>query len=159
MTSLPTPRTLNKSLAASLMAASLEDPEPDPKAPDTSRASQRPGTGRLPGVRTSGGKVKLRDLDPHLEVLEARPPSQQLHGNWPDGLKRQVVRHFYGMTPEQIRNEELKERLRHHKQRATLKDIGLEDLADATGEQGAAAGGNGANVGSPGANARRKQAA
>merc|ERR1712217_941022 len=77
MTSLPTPRTLNKSLAASLMAASLEDPEPDPKAPDTSRASQRPGTGRLPGVRTSGGKVKLRDLDPHLEVLEAKPPSQQ----------------------------------------------------------------------------------
>lgn len=158
--SLPSPRSLNKSLnaglAASLMAAAVEEQETEVKPACNARTPRRQVLGRLPGLRATG-KAKLRDLDPHLELSDTMPPSQHLHGNWPDGLKRQVARHFYGMTPEQIRGEEEKERLRHHKQRTATKESGNEDVADgAAGEQGAAAGAaDGASPASP-RNNRRK---
>lgn len=80
----------------------------------------------------TGGKVALRDLDPHLDPSEYSLPTQRLHSNWPDGLKRQIARHFYGMTHAQILAEEERERLRDHQRRRSgaFKDGGTEGSAD-----------------------------
>merc|ERR1712039_1019711 len=94
-------------------------------------------------------KPKLKDLDPHLEISDGLPPTQQLHANWPDGLKRQVARHFYGMSPAQIRAEEEKERLRHHRRRSTKLPGSVDAVDGANGEQAAGATTDGANSASP----------
>lgn len=73
------------------------------------RQAARSANGRLPGLRPQ--KVKLRDLDPHVS-LAGTAPTQRLHGNWPDGLKRSIARHFYGLSPGKILEEEEKERIR-----------------------------------------------
>lgn len=56
----------------------------------------------------------VRALDPHLDTSVA-VPTRRMHCNWPDGLKRQIACHFYGMDPAQILEEEDKERLNHRK--------------------------------------------
>jgi len=73
--------------------------------------------GKHPGqTDPSGGaralaKQKLRDLDPHIDI-SASVPTQRLHCNWPEGQRRQLARHFYGLTPAQILEEEEDGRLR-----------------------------------------------
>lgn len=120
----------------SSMAHSAFDPAVGAGGGETKHA-----LGSLPSLK-AGAKVKLRDLDPHLDISHA-VPTQQMHSNWPDGLKRQVARHFYGMSHAQILEEEEKERLRDHRSRGTLingKEGGAEDLADgAANDQVAAA--------------------
>lgn len=67
--------------------------------------------------RNSGSRAlckKLRDLDPHIDISES-VPTQRLHSNWPDGLRRQLARHFYGLSPAQILEEEEKERIRERR--------------------------------------------
>jgi len=66
---------------------------------------------------------KLRDLDPHVSI-GGHAPTQRLHDNWPDNLKRQLARHFYGMSPGEIFEEEEQERLRELGSLARSKDIG-----------------------------------
>mmetsp|Transcript_65418 Transcript_65418/g.121999 ORF Transcript_65418/g.121999 Transcript_65418/m.121999 type:complete len:618 (-) Transcript_65418:43-1896(-) len=51
---------------------------------------------------------KLRMIDPHLPA--AGLPTQRLHANWPFGIKREIARHFYGMTAEEVAAEEEHER-------------------------------------------------
>lgn len=75
--------------------------------------------GRHPPVQKR--EPKLRDLDPHI-TLGAQSPTQRLHCNWPDGLRRQMARHFYGMTPGQILDEEEKERQRDSKTRGSTRE-------------------------------------
>jgi len=91
----------------------------------------------------TGGKVVLRDLDPHMDPSEYSLPTQRLHSNWPDGLKRQIARHFYGMTHAQILAEEERERLRDHQRRRSVafKDGGTEGSADGGEEPGTVVGG------------------
>lgn len=59
-----------------------------------------------------GGKPirAVRDLDPHLSN-RGSVPTQRMHSNWPDGLRRHLARHFYGMAPAKILEEEAKERM------------------------------------------------
>lgn len=98
---------------------------------------------RSHGSRNStSGKVALRDLDPHLDPSEYSLPTQRLHSNWPDGLKRQIARHFYGMTHAQILAEEERERLRDHQRRRSgaFKDGGTEGSADGGEEPGTVVG-------------------
>merc|ERR1719217_1089119 len=80
------------------------------------------GHGRT-AVNVSKGHHKLRDLDPHIDI-SASVPTQRLHSNWPDGQRRQLARHFYGLSPAQILEEEEKERLRARRavQRKDTKD-------------------------------------
>lgn len=86
---------------------------PSPRTPDTlrshsirRRSQQRCRTG---GLRAASRMV-LCDLDPHLDNSEV-VPTQRVHGNWPDGPRRQLARHFYGMSPSKIVLEDEKERL------------------------------------------------
>jgi len=119
----------------SSVAQSAADPSGGADGGETKHA-----LGSLPSLK-AGAKVKLRDLDPHLDISRA-VPTQQMHSNWPDGLKRQVARHFYGMSHGQILEEEEKERLRGHRSRGTLingKEGGAEDLADNAGNDQVAA--------------------
>merc|ERR1712096_95543 len=94
----------------------------------------RPKQGSHANTRTRGHaralKQKLRDLDPHINISET-VPTQRLHSNWPDGQRRQLARHFYGLTPAQILEEEEKERLREQ---------GVQRKKDPTAEEGDAAG-------------------
>lgn len=53
----------------------------------------------------------LRALDPHLDLKRPVSFAQRLHSNWPDGLRRQLARHFYGMSPRQILEDEEQERM------------------------------------------------
>lgn len=81
--------------------------------------------GPATGLR-AGARAVLRDLDPHLGNANT-VPTQRLHGNWPDGLRRQVARHFYGMSPAQILEEEEKERQRDlRRTRTGIKDLDSE---------------------------------
>lgn len=92
-------------------------------------------------LRAMKGKHKLRDLDPHIDIT-ASVPTQRLHSNWPDGQRRQLARHFYGLTPRQILEEEEKECLREQGAIQRKKDpntvdaeLGLDkDSADLVGE-------------------------
>jgi len=89
-----------------------------PAGPAGVTADASPGTPRKSGASESrlraglrsGAKVVLRDLDPHIDMSNI-VPSQRMHNNWPDGPRRQLARHFYGMSPRQILEEEEKERL------------------------------------------------
>ena len=73
----------------------------------------------------------MPDLDPHIDISRS-VPTQRLHNNWPDGQRRQLARHFYGLTAAQILEEEDKERLRD--QGAVLRK---RDPAQEEGEDGA----------------------
>jgi hypothetical protein len=93
-----------------------------------------------PATRGSTRKQKLRDLDPHIDISET-VPTQRLHSNWPDGERRQLARHFYGLTPAQILEEEEKERIRDEKTVLRKKDASIEEGEgaadkDASGEPG-----------------------
>jgi len=57
------------------------------------------------------GSSRLRDLDPHLQVPTG-VPTMRAHSNWPEGVRRQLARHFYGMSPELILEEEAREEQR-----------------------------------------------
>lgn len=72
---------------------------------------------------TNGKNKKLRDLDPHIDISDS-VPTQRLHSNWPDGQRRMLARHFYGLTAAQILEEEEKERIRARRavQRKDTKD-------------------------------------
>lgn len=83
---------------------------------------------QIPGVKATP-RAKLKDLDPHVS-LAGIAPSQRLHSNWPDGLKRQVARHYYDMSPGQILDEEEKERLRDYQSRASRKETGTGDMSE-----------------------------
>jgi len=99
----------------------------------------------------TGGKVALRDLDPHLDPSEYSLPTQRLHSNWPDGLKRQIARHFYGMTHAQILAEEERERLRDHQRRRSgaFKDGGTEGSAEGGEEPATVVGAATSSVATP----------
>lgn len=86
-------------------------------------------------------KVKLRDLDPHISVPASRAPTQRLHCNWPDGLKRSIARHFYGLSPAKILEEEERERLKEQRPSSRSKESALpEHMSDDEGaEEGGAA--------------------
>lgn len=109
--------------------------------------SRRQGRGRVVSGIQAGAQALLRDLDPHLESYD-NVPTQRMHSNWPDGPRRQLARHFYGMSPARILEEEEKERLREqlaHRARTksvvTKSELGTEDSVDtaAGGEAAAAA--------------------
>jgi len=78
-------------------------------------------------------KKKIRDLDPHLDIHK-NVPTQRMHGNWPDSLKRQIAMHFYQMTPARILEEEEKERLWEEQQHRHRK-AAAEDAADENADQ------------------------
>jgi len=60
------------------------------------------------------GQAILRDLDPHVETESSTvAPTQRLHSNWPFEARRQLARHFYGMSPARILEEEEKEQAKH----------------------------------------------
>lgn len=95
-------------------------------SPGTPRSGRDRGVneGRVrPGLR-SGAKVVLRDLDPHIDMLNV-VPTQRMHNNWPDGPRRQLARNFYGMSPQQILQEEEKERLEEKLYARKAKDAEL----------------------------------
>jgi len=76
--------------------------------------------------------TKLRDLDPHLPTEGPLAPSQRLHGNWPERVRRQLARHFYGMTTDQMVDEELKERLKDRKNKVPEADTTPDDDVDSS---------------------------
>lgn len=89
---------------------------------------------------TRAAKQKLRDLDPHIDISKS-VPTQRLHSNWPDGQRRQLARHFYGLSPAQILEEEEKDRLREQGAVQRKKDPSAEEgeagaEKDASGEHG-----------------------
>eukprot|EP00929_Paragymnodinium_shiwhaense_P056590 TRINITY_DN28329_c0_g1_i1.p1 TRINITY_DN28329_c0_g1~~TRINITY_DN28329_c0_g1_i1.p1 ORF type:complete len:475 (-),score=112.84 TRINITY_DN28329_c0_g1_i1:180-1604(-) len=75
-------------------------------------ASARGGRGGSSQGKSQGRR--LRSLDPHLAALGQRMmPTRRMHSGWPDGLRRPVGRHVYGLTARQIWEEEEKEHSRH----------------------------------------------
>lgn len=128
-------------------------PAPSPTSPTSptdgvslpTPRSRRPGRGRVVSGLHAGAKQVLRDMDPHLESYDS-VPTQRMHSNWPDGPRRQLARHFYGMSPARILEEEEKERLREqlaHRARSksvvTKSELGTEDSVDTVGGGEAAA--------------------
>lgn len=82
-----------------------------PVAPSSSRTPRTP-KGMSPLAKK--GQALLRDLDPHVEVKGSSvAPTQRLHSNWPFEPRRQLARHFYGMSAAQILEDEEKERTAH----------------------------------------------
>eukprot|EP00747_Dinoflagellata_sp_TGD_P164614 gnl/TRDRNA2_/TRDRNA2_184787_c0_seq1.p1 gnl/TRDRNA2_/TRDRNA2_184787_c0~~gnl/TRDRNA2_/TRDRNA2_184787_c0_seq1.p1 ORF type:complete len:487 (+),score=84.73 gnl/TRDRNA2_/TRDRNA2_184787_c0_seq1:115-1575(+) len=90
-----------------------------PHGPGSPPGSARPRARRPCGLR-AGGQVVLRELDPHIENLDT-VPTLRMHGNWPDGPRKQLARYFYGMSSARIIEEEEKEQIRErqHSKRAT----------------------------------------
>lgn len=96
-------------------------------------ASKRGGQGS-PGGHAYGcgrggkrsAKQRLRDLDPHIDISKS-VPTQRLHSNWPDSQRRQLARHFYGLSPAQILQEEEKDRLRGQGAVQRKKDYAAEE--------------------------------
>jgi hypothetical protein len=81
-----------------------------PVAPSSPRKSPKVGMSPL----AKKGQAILRDLDPHVDIKEkTAAPTQRLHSNWPFEPRRQLARHFYGMSPARILEEEEKERTAH----------------------------------------------
>lgn len=96
------------------------------------RGFQAEGRCRVPGARSLS--KKLRDLDPHIDISES-VPTQLLHSNWPDGLRRQLARHFYGLSPAQILEEEDKDRARERRA-VRGKDAIVEVYGETTTDDG-----------------------
>jgi len=87
----------------------------------------------MDGLRVSG-KLVIRDLDPHLD-LDQSAPTQRMHSNWPDSARRQLARHFYGMSPTRIFEEEEKEwlreeQLRRARSKSAKSELDTEDAED-----------------------------
>eukprot|EP00746_Dinoflagellata_sp_MGD_P167214 gnl/MRDRNA2_/MRDRNA2_97658_c0_seq1.p1 gnl/MRDRNA2_/MRDRNA2_97658_c0~~gnl/MRDRNA2_/MRDRNA2_97658_c0_seq1.p1 ORF type:complete len:516 (-),score=131.08 gnl/MRDRNA2_/MRDRNA2_97658_c0_seq1:117-1664(-) len=81
-----------------------------PVAPSSPRKPPKVGMSPL----AKKGQAILRDLDPHIDVKSSSAaPTQRLHSNWPFEPRRQLARHFYGMSPARILEEEEKERTAH----------------------------------------------
>jgi len=124
-----------------MMAVPPDDEVKQQRRESSARRQRRDSQRRDAAVRplgrsTPSATVRLRDLDPHLDTSDA-VPTQHLHSNWPDGLKRKVARHFYGMTHAQICAEQRRERMRDQR-RSETKESTPEDLSEtaAAGETG-----------------------
>jgi hypothetical protein len=87
----------------------------DPLDPINNSISRRPmqPQGQVPRRRRPKAP-QVRNLDPHLDISNV-VPTKRMHANWPECKRRQLARHFYGMSPEQILAEEEKERLREQR--------------------------------------------
>mmetsp|Transcript_57759 Transcript_57759/g.137486 ORF Transcript_57759/g.137486 Transcript_57759/m.137486 type:complete len:655 (+) Transcript_57759:113-2077(+) len=104
-----------ESAASSVLAVPPEIPQDDDNggvaSPGSQQRSWRKQDRRIPSNSSGRGTPrKLRLIDPHLPVTGFLP-TQRLHANWPYGAKREIARHFYGMTPEEVAAEEELERL------------------------------------------------
>jgi hypothetical protein len=85
-----------------------------PVAPSSSRTPRSPKIKGGLSPLAKKGQAILRDLDPHVDIKCAQTaPTQRLHSNWPFEPRRQLARHFYGMSPARILEEEEKERTAH----------------------------------------------
>mmetsp|Transcript_26569 Transcript_26569/g.76570 ORF Transcript_26569/g.76570 Transcript_26569/m.76570 type:complete len:620 (+) Transcript_26569:327-2186(+) len=104
-----------------------------------SRRSLSGGAGGSARVGMRMQKVKLRDMDPHISVPASRAPTQRLHCNWPDGLKRSIARHFYGLSPAKILEEEERERLKEQRPASRSKESAIPEHTseEEVGEDGA----------------------
>lgn len=71
-------------------------------------------------------RLRVKRLDPHVDLSSVvkKPPTQRLHSNWPEKLRREVARHFYAMSPEQILLEEAKEHSRYSNKHSLAREDG-----------------------------------
>lgn len=106
-----------------------------PVSPSSNRTPRSPK--RNPGDRglsslAKKGQAILRDLDPHVDDKTSNAaPTQRLHSNWPFEPRRQLARHFYGMSPSRILEEEEKERTAHTETKDKPAGPDAEDAEDA----------------------------
>lgn len=82
--------------------------EEDDQALNGSLASYEHVQQSRPKKKTEPKDLRLRLVDPHLSesAVSSAVPKQRLYSNWPEALKKQVARNYYGLRSEHLPRED-----------------------------------------------------
>lgn len=77
-----------------------------------------------PKKRTEPKDLRLRLVDPHLSesAISSAVPKQRLYSNWPEALKKQVARNYYGLRSEHLPQEDTQVAKRERKNTLRMDD-------------------------------------